>query len=154
VAVFDEPVNLALGALGDLIDVQLKLQPLPTAPLTDLRSSVEELIAQIQDVEDLDDETRAYLLEVALHLLQVLQRLDLFGSEALVDLQGQFFATLVRFHPGLVGREDEGNETSEGRRLAGRLWDAIETAVVITGLPANALTIAAATQLALNHGRH
>lgn len=152
--IFDITVDVAYNAVADLIDAKLSIEPVDEAKVTDLQISVQELINEIQADETLDDETKSYLLEISLHLLQVLQRFRLFGSEGVVDLQGHFLATMYNFHPDLVPEsEDDGDRpASAARRFAKRLWRAYVAANVVTGLPVNVHAIASITHLALGTG--
>jgi hypothetical protein len=150
IAVFDETATLALNALADMIDLRLGASSKVAVGVSDLVTTVEELIQQIRDAEDLDDESRSYLLEFSFHLLQVLQRIDIFGVDGVVELQGQFVAGLMHTHPDLV---PPGHSSSDSEQtLVERLWEAMNKAVVVTGLPANAYAITELTRLALGQG--
>jgi hypothetical protein len=152
--IFDITVELSFNAVADLIDAKLAIEPVDESKVTDLQLLVQELIDEIQADETLDDETKSYLLEISLHLLQVLQRFRLFGSEGVVDLQGHFLATMYNFHPDLVSEseDDVDRPASAGRGFAKRLWQAYVAANVVTGLPVNVHAIASITHLALGAG--
>jgi hypothetical protein len=152
--VFDITVDVAYNAVADLVDAKLATEPVDESKVTDLQISVQELINEIKAEETLDDETKNYLLEISLHLLQVLQRFRLFGSEGIVDLQGHFLATMYNFHPDLVPESEDGGDKSAtaGRRFAKRLWQVYLSANVVSGLPVNIDAIASMAHLALSTG--
>lgn len=151
--VFDDNVMLAMNAVADLVEDRLRLQPVEAEKVVDLHSMVRTIIEEIKADPGLDDETRRYLLELALYLLQVLHRFDLFGSEGIVDLRGQFLSTVFNFHPELLREDTEGAAAASGRRLFNRLWAATVAANTLTGLVVNADVLGGWVHLALNAGR-
>lgn len=148
----DATVELGLKALSDLVGLHLQLHPPDPEQVGGLRETVRDLIEEIKTEQSLDDDTREYLLEIAFHLLLIVQRLDLFGADGIVELQGHFLATMVNFQPDLAANGAADPTTSAGRGLAHRLWDATVKANVVVGLPSSALTIATVAHHALSHG--
>ena len=136
-AVFDQHVTISIKSAAHLIDAHLASQPLDVEKMGDLQSSVRVLIEEIKADQSLDEDTKNYLLEVALHLLQVLQRFDLFGSEGITDLQGHFFSTLVNYWPELIPNGSDGPSPSAGRKFVGRLFSFMQVANVTLGIPAS-----------------
>jgi hypothetical protein len=131
-----------------LIDTRLAISTAAASDTAELINSVQEIIEQLELTDDLDSGTRRYLLEVANHLLQVLQRFDVFGGEGVLEVQSKFLLVLTTFHADTFAN----GAASPARSFGERLWNVMEKAVILSGVPANAFAISQIVSLALDRG--
>lgn len=141
-SVFDVPAGLALGALGDLIEMRMQQTSPDVESLSTLSSSVEELIEQIRASDDLDDDVRHYLLTVAVHLRQMIEHYDIFGVDGIVDVQGRFVAEMFNRFPDLIPNGEPAEDEAPANRFTRVLWNLTCAAAVLTGLTTDGVAIA------------
>jgi hypothetical protein len=132
--VFDRPVQVALSALADMIDIRCP-RPSSTTRSDGFYPELEALIMSLRFKSELDEPLRHYLLSVVLHLRQMLEHLDLFGTDSILDLQGRFITDVLLLVPDdqVHVAKDGSGKTSPVQKV----WKVLTAASVLVGLPVN-----------------
>jgi hypothetical protein len=139
----DQSMDTSLRGMSGMIGLRLGSTPfIDDNRRKHLEEAAAELVIEIASDEELDEEHRRYLLELASHIQGVLGRIRLFGGDSIEDLRAQFLLRMLRDYDLQPPRDGETLEDlSPTRRYATRIWNLMVAATVVVGLPVDAIEL-------------